>query len=358
MKILVVGDIHWSQYSSILRKRGRKYSYRLENLIQSINWAEELADECYCEEVIYLGDFFDRSELNSEELSALREIVWSAIPHHFLVGNHEAGRGDLSYNSTEVFNLADFEVISKPKSFYVKNIRLVFLPYILEKDRKSFEEYIPVTTDYDREVLQTIVFSHNDIKGYQMGKFISQEGFDIVDIDKSCDLYLNGHLHNGGRITNKIINVGNLTGQNFSEDAFKYDHSVIVLDTDNLTCAVYENPYALNFYKLDFTENANIDYINEISMQMKKNCVATIKCNEDDLFYLRARFDPKYKDDKIPYNCNMVESRFIIQLNKVDNIETRRETLHIDHLQQFSDYMINSLGKSELLEYELQKVCS
>ena len=88
MKILVVGDVHWSQYSSILRKRGEKYSYRLENLIQSVNWAEQLAYETNCELIVYLGDFFDRAEINSEEISALKEIVWASKPHYFLVGNH------------------------------------------------------------------------------------------------------------------------------------------------------------------------------------------------------------------------------------------------------------------------------
>ena len=41
MKIGVVGDVHWCAYSSILRSRGNKYSIRIENLIKSVNWAEE-----------------------------------------------------------------------------------------------------------------------------------------------------------------------------------------------------------------------------------------------------------------------------------------------------------------------------
>lgn len=357
MKILVVGDVHWSQYSSILRKRGEKYSYRLENLIQSVDWAEELADETDCELTVYLGDFFDRADINSEELSALREVSWNNLPHYFLVGNHEAGRGDLLYNSADVFGIANFKVVAsvaQQYTIYHSDCQLCFLPYVLEENRKPLSEYF----SWVNGIKQRIVFSHNDIKGFAMGNFISQEGFDIVDIDKNCDLYLNGHLHNGGRVSEKIINVGNLTGQNFSEDAFKYDHSVIVLDTDNLTCAVYENPYALNFYKLDFTENSDIDYINKTSMKMKSNCVATIKCKEEDVDYIRKRFDPNHRDDLIPYNCNMVETRIIVQSNINDKpINTESENIHINHLEQFSNYMIEYLGRSEILEYELQKVC-
>ena len=40
MKIGVIGDVHWSSYSSIVRSTGDVYSTRLENLIQSINWSE------------------------------------------------------------------------------------------------------------------------------------------------------------------------------------------------------------------------------------------------------------------------------------------------------------------------------
>ena len=43
MKILVVGDIHWSAYSSILRSRGKRFSTRLEYLIKSMNWVEDMS---------------------------------------------------------------------------------------------------------------------------------------------------------------------------------------------------------------------------------------------------------------------------------------------------------------------------
>ena len=71
MKILIVGDVHWSTYSSIVRSRGKKYSTRLENLINSVNWAERIADEENCDRIIYLGDFFDKADLTAEEITAL-----------------------------------------------------------------------------------------------------------------------------------------------------------------------------------------------------------------------------------------------------------------------------------------------
>ena len=70
-KILICGDIHFSTYSSILRKRGEFYSERLENLLWSINWVEKTAEDNKCNRIIYLGDFFDKASLDSEELTAL-----------------------------------------------------------------------------------------------------------------------------------------------------------------------------------------------------------------------------------------------------------------------------------------------
>ena len=157
MKIGVVGDVHWSKYSSIVRSRGNKYSTRLENCIKSINWAEEVTK--HCDLIVYLGDFFDKSDLSAEELSALNDLIWNDVPHKFLVGNHEMGLNDLSFSSSHTFNLHDnFEVIDEPT--YLEQNNICFIPYILESDRKPFSKYI--------ENKDSIVFSHNDIKGITM----------------------------------------------------------------------------------------------------------------------------------------------------------------------------------------------
>ena len=45
MKYLIYSDVHISQGSSIVKQEGIKYSVRLEHIIDSINWAEELAEK-------------------------------------------------------------------------------------------------------------------------------------------------------------------------------------------------------------------------------------------------------------------------------------------------------------------------
>lgn len=342
MKILAVGDVHWSRFSSIVRRMGDKYSVRLENLIKSVNWAENLAEEKDCDIIVYLGDFFDKAECNAMEITALQEINWANKEHIFLVGNHEAGNASLEFNTADLFGLATFNVIKDIEVLHVDDFhRLVFLPYILERNRKPLSECVEKFPGH------TIIFSHNDIKGFAMGRFISQEGFELTDIDANCDLYINGHLHNGGKITDKIINIGNLTGQNFSEDATKYDHHVFVIDTGSNGIEVYENPYALNFYQLDFTGPKGATTVDNMSW-IKNNAVMTVKCFENDEPYLRNTLTQR----------SVTDMRFILKnLYFHEQENSTDDSLSVDHLERFRQYMRETIGGSDVLEKELAEVC-
>lgn len=335
MKIGVVGDIHWSKYSSIVRSNLDKYSTRLQNCIDSINWAEQLTSNC--DMVVYLGDFFDKPELNSMEITALNEINWNANNHFFLVGNHELGINDLSLSSSHIFNeISSGETVDKPFNLHYDDecINLGFIPYVLESNRGSMSDYVEYIDGY-----KNIVFSHNDIAGIQMGAIVSPTGFNISDIEENCDLFLNGHLHNGSKVTDKIINVGNLTGQNFSEDAKKYEHVVLILDTDTMVSDVYENPYAFNFYKLD---NVSDLY------SLKNNSVVTIKVYEND-----------FDNAKIAINSlsNVIASRVILNSSNSSSTDIGiQEKLDVNHLDKFKEFVLEKLGNSEIIKEELMEI--
>ena len=168
MKILVYSDNHWCQYSSIVRSHGRNFSTRLENQIESINWAEQLADDLGCQLIVHCGDFFDRENLNAMEISALDHLSFSNSPHYMIVGNHELGNTAKRYNSMNLFGLSDvMTIINEPITLELDDFhQLAFLPYILEINRKPIEEYFP------KIFKKRIIFSHNDIAGIQMGKFM------------------------------------------------------------------------------------------------------------------------------------------------------------------------------------------
>lgn len=341
--IAICGDIHWSQYSSIVRRRGEKYSMFLEYLINSINWFNELATSLGCQSEIFLGDFFDKPILNAEEITALNDINWpKEMPKYFICGNHEMASVNHKVSSAWYFNVIEnAHVISTPTIINIANKELAMLPYILETERQPLDTYFtPKTTS-------RVLLSHNDISGISMGRFISENGFTVEELSTQTDLCFNGHLHNGAKVANNVINVGDLCGLNFGEDATVYSHLVYVLDLETMTFSAYENPYALNFYKLDATINPNA-----LSKITKENAVVTFKCYETDL--------TNYKKI-IANNPNIIESRVIMAASVMDDSlseDHRQEDLTIDHLQAFKDYVLANFEHSKELEEELKEVIS
>lgn len=354
MRILLFSDVHWSTYSSIVRSRGEKYSLRLENLIQSMNWVEQCAWDYSCDSVICLGDFFDKAELDAESVTALNEINWSPLPHTFLVGNHEVNTADLKYSTAHLFNLKNSKVINSCCFEKYDDFQILYLPYFLEKDRPDLKK---VYKDCDSDK-KKILLSHNDIKGINYGRFISKEGFSVEEIESVCDVCINGHLHNGCQVTDKIRSIGNLTGQNFSEDAFQYSHNIIIVDTDDWKFYVIENPFAFNFYKLEFIDDWNIEYLNKLCSDIKNNAVVTVRCKEDDSYQcLRARFDPRWPDNGFPKCSKVVVSKFIIERNRIEEGEEADVSFSVDHLDQFKQYIFENLGTDDLVLSEVQEIC-
>lgn len=344
MKLCIIGDLHWSTYSSILRTRGNYFSTRLEYLIKTLDWVQEVSKKNNCDEEIYLGDFFDKPDLTSEEISALSEVKWNdnSKLRHFLVGNHESGVASLVYNSTQALHKLGV-VESTPNMYRLDDkTQLLFLPYITEDNRKSLIDYIYNKDNNSR----LIVFSHNDIKDFQMGKFTSKTGFEIDDIIKNCDLYINGHLHNGSWVSSKkILNLGNICGQNFSEDAFKYEHHIAILDTDTLEIEFIENPYALNFYKIEINDEKDLN----ILYKLKSNCVLAVHCLDSI----------EEKTRKLISSLSEVLSYKIVTYSS-NTLTSDKETVvinNVDHLAQFTKFIIENLGNNDIVNEELSEVC-
>ena len=342
MRLLIYTDNHFSKYSSILRTRGEKYSKRLENQIQSLNWVNQVAKEKYCDAIICLGDFFDSQTLDAEELSALKEIKWSGLSQVFLVGNHELGIYANAFNSANLFNLLyGCTVESKPHSFCIGDTLVLFLPYIVESERKPLEQYISYTKEHYNKVL---VLSHNDISGIQYGGFKSNVGFPIEEINECCDLFINGHLHNGSTIGSKVVLLGNLTGQNFNEDGFNYGHRVMILETDTLKYEFIENPYAIYFYKLDFT-----------------NGIPKSVCVNDERCVLSITIKDSQVDDIkewVSKEKSILEYRLVVKQDDTntkdaDKIETISK---VDHFQEFVDLVHSKVGNSKDIDEELGEI--
>lgn len=342
MKILLFTDLHMCPRASIINKWGIKYPSRLENCIESMNWLERLAEEQCCEYIINLGDFFDKPDLSSETITACKDIHWSNIKHYSIVGNHDASSSSLLFNSVNSFICDRHVIVTEPQVLTLPGCFICFLPYVVECDRKPLNEYFG---DLDPEIPK-VVLSHNDISGIQLGPVVSKTGFDLDEIESFCDLFINGHLHNGQALSSKVINLGNLTGKDFGEDAFKYSHNIAILDTDTLDLTFIENPHAYNFYKLQ------LEAINDISIldTVKHRSVVSIKC---DSTILEAT-----KQKLAELSDTIIESRIIIT-KKYDEPTSTEEALDlaVDHLARFIECCKANIEDTALLDEEISEIC-
>lgn len=332
MKIFVVGDVHISTYSSIVRTRGEVFSTRLEYLIKSLNWCEEQAVNNGCDLMVYLGDFFDRQDANSEELTSLSFIKWNTIPHVFLCGNHEIGLNDNSFNSCSVFKLRNFMVITEPTLIN----DFMFIPYLLNH---------PNLSDVVKDNVN-LIFNHNDFLCSQYGALINDNCFKLEDIKSKCKLFISGHVH-GDFIEENIINVGNICGQNFSEDGFSHEHHALIVDSDTHEYKLIENPYALYFYKVDISDMQMSDAERLLS-RCKNNSVIAIKFDKSQEGFV----------DNILNNDKFIAIKKT-PICKVDDnqlqSELKSETLSINHLDKLRE-CIHSLFNDQTIFNELEEI--
>lgn len=341
MKLLLFADLHMCPRASIINKWGNKYPSRLENCIASMNWVEELAKERNCDYVISLGDFFDKPDLTSETITACNEINWSEIMHYSLVGNHDASTSSLIFNSVNSLLRDKHVIVTEPQVLQLDDCNVCFLPYVVECDRKPLSEYFSALDPTKPKV----ILSHNDISGIQLGPVVSKTGFTIEEIESNCNLFINGHLHNGQAITNKVINLGNLTGKDFGEDASKHSHSIAILDTATMTVEMIENPYAYNFYKIQIDAEKDIKLLDNL----KTRAVVSIKCDSSLVEKIKQRLQG--------LQGKILESRIILIRRLEETSDNVELDLSVDHLARFIECCKANIEDSSLLTEELVEVC-
>ena len=342
MKIAICGDVHFSRKSSLMSAIGKDFTVRLENCIKSVEWFEQTAKANLCELVI------DKPIIDDEVATAVKSIGWRCQERYFIVGNHESSVGDLRYSSTSILKGINCNVISRPGSTFEidydnKVLKLGFLPYVMEDERRPLNEYFKEPVD--------IIFSHNDIKGIQYGAFKSTIGFDIDEIHNSCKLFINGHLHNGSYVDSekRILNLGNLTGQNFSEDALQFKHRVAILDTETMNIEFIENPYALNYVKLKVSSSDELQrFLDKSSLN---NILLNVACER--VCEREVREILSSTDRILGYKVTLTN----IAPTVVEEVE-KVEEFSVDHLQKYNDFCIEQLGNTEIVQQELREICS
>ena len=303
-----------------------------------------MSKEKNCDLEVCLGDFCDRSDLTDEEISALREIKWNDIKKYFVVGNHESAQHELTFTTMQAIDNGNISIINRPTGVVIEDNTYYFIPYFIDSDRPSFKEMIDDMKVESRG--KKIVFSHNDIAGINYAGFISKSGFSKEEIESSCDLFLNGHLHNGQKISDKIYNLGSFSAHNFTNDSFNYRYGAWILDTDNMSLEFIENPFSLNFYKLNIIEESDLKQLSKI----KNNSVLSIRYSTRLTNELDSELS-KIKEKLI------VTPRMMAIRETADAAEIKIQDLRSNHLERLVTFCRQALTNSDILEAELAELC-
>lgn len=269
MKFLIVADMHLSYTSSILPiyQKDSMYTTRLQYMIDTVKWYEELAIKEKVDYIINLGDLTDSNILRSEEITALAEAYSirneNSPETHYIIGNHDTLTDDHRFSTTSILNnIPKFKVYSEPTKVELvkgdEKLNVTMLPYMNWKN---------IDHEFLKKYNSDILFSHIDITGSSLYKAF---GIDIgIDPNLLCMYFnnvYNGHIHLQERLEcskNNVWNVGSLTSSSFS-DSNKYIPGAHIVDTTKNSFETIPNPYNILFRKF------SINSITDLKTQLSK----------------------------------------------------------------------------------------
>ena len=333
MKIGLYADPHLSQTSSIIVGKSGDFSGRLTNLINSFKWMNDFFSSMGCVMTVCLGDVTDKPNLTAEEITALS--LCGIEDHHLIVGNHCRADKDGRINSLSVFKKVYYEprILEVPGPDCSR--RILILPYnSTPVDLSQFEDSVD------------IILSHNDIKGYDFGGHVSEAGLELESILSHCSLFVNGHLHNGGwLVQDRVVNLGQLSGMNFSSCGGQWEPSVGILDTDTLSLEIYENPCAYRFKKEEFS-----------SLTKLKGYLDNLPENGEYVLQARVPDTIAQKSRKLIDQCSkVVASRVLTLQTKSKKTSVKRDEIKLDKTSVY-DKLRGFVTSQNPSKYSIEKI--
>lgn len=248
MKIGIYTDLHCSYTSSILpiNTQGTKFSTRLQMIIDTGEWLNNLFNSNGVDMIINGGDTCDSNILKSTEITALSEFFKKfdgGIPHYVITGNHEILDDESEFHATSILDgLPNIYVISKPKKL---NDCVSVLPY-----RKDTE----VSNELLKSLSNKLLVSHIDIMGSSLrAEYIMDSGVSPELLAEYFDFVANGHLHTAERVNtskNTVYNIGSVSSVSFVDNN-GYIPSAVIYDTDTGKLERFCNPHAILFRKIN-----------------------------------------------------------------------------------------------------------
>jgi hypothetical protein len=182
----------------------------------------------------------------------------------------------------------------------------------------------------------------------QYGAFESKIGFELSELAQ-CDFFVNGNIHNFTEFGPTCVNLGNICGQNFSENAKHYPHHIMLLVPETLDYAYQENPFALHFYKFDIM---SISELNKELLNINDNAIMSIKAPQSLVAEVKQILESnvKIKEYRVITLPELVSAE--------DTIGPNTEVIEsVNHLDEFIKFVKENMDYTETVQVELAEVC-
>ena len=342
MKVGVYADAHFSLNSSIILGQANSLEGRLNHLVDSFRWMYNLFRENGVELIVDLGDLADSYILRAEEITAISTSLSfnQEIPEYHILGNHERLDYDGSISSVNFVDTIQNQFIVGSISY-------------LDLGGKS-ATLLPYSNGYDDELIETLpdtdyLFSHLDILGSDTGGWSLTDGIKPTILANKFGMTINGHIHNGSWvIPKKVLNLGSISGQNFSSRQINWNPSVMILDTETDSYQLFENPYALIFVnKSANTLDKVVKIINEI---------------DSGTYAVQLRVPVSLVEDTrrvVSTNPNIIASRIMTKSDKAELEKLGFEEIeHVNTVEGGFEQLIRFLDEQENLPYNIDDIKS
>jgi DNA repair exonuclease SbcCD nuclease subunit len=305
--------------------------------------------------VLHAGDYGDRRKYVNIGTSNFVDSVYQrpladrGIEQHILAGNH-----DIYYrHSTEVNTIeelcrhnANVHVYTTPTEVSIDGCDMLFLPWIVDSNRKASLDAIATTKC-------SIVLGHLEISGYQMFRGIPNHEGLTAEMFQRFKLVMTGHFHHR-TTSDPIVYLGAPYPMIWSD--YGDPRGFHLFDTDTHELTYIQNPHSL-FVKLFYDDKGKKhDYVQSVVQDI----LAPDSAYHDAYIkvVVRTREQPYWYDlvmDAL-YKVNAQDILVVDDINIDDTEETEptSENPDIDTLtlmKEFVDSLSISCDKDELFAF-------
>ena len=289
------------------------------------------------EDVIHLGDFFDRRKyVNFNTLSEVRTKILNQLESldinvHLLLGNH-----DTFYKNTNKINspkellasYSNMKIYEEPQDVSFDDLNICLVPWINSENRED-------TLKYVKNSKSPIVCGHFELNGYEVMRGVQFHGGMSDSFLKRFELVLSGHFHNKNS-KNNVVYLGTQYQITFSD--LNDSKGFHVLDTDTREIEFVENEDKM-FYSIEYDDDKDMFVDDKYKNKFIRVIVNNKKDNNKFENFIEKLYDIEVAD------LSIVEDYSVLD-NDESDIDLEKNTL--DLVLESVDLLETSVNRNEL----------